>query len=192
MSATAPVDRNTTPTRASQPDDICSFYASVTGCDPTPPSDPTLMYCEVCQMNVPKEDHNASAIHQFSTRLQLQPPHFYGITEDNKGYRMMVENLGWDEEHGLGANEQGPLDPVPTALKLDRAGLGATRLPLRVTHTNVNAMVDKMRQERRRKQNPQTRKHMTQAQRRRIEKLERSCEEELRRYLHSDSMYVFL
>eukprot|EP01133_Synstelium_polycarpum_P007972 gene7972-9366_t len=77
--------------------------------------------------------HVNTIAHLVESRSGIQPRKYYHIPEDNQGYKMMLET-GWTEEQGLGRENQGRLDPIATALKLDRKGLGNTPLPSRVTH----------------------------------------------------------
>ncbi|KAH3760505.1 hypothetical protein Pelo_7666 [Pelomyxa schiedti] len=137
--------------------------------------------------NCTEDEHERSAVHMFCKiyKEKHTPHHFYAITEANKGYQMMVNSLGWDEERGLGANCQGPLDPVATQFRHDRAGLGSGRQPpARVTHKDVNDTVDKLRAQQRQKRRQKKQPRLSKTQKREQVILERQSELELRRYLY--------
>eukprot|EP00898_Chlorokybus_atmophyticus_P003201 jgi/Chlat1/3882/Chrsp26S04170 len=49
----------------------------------------------------------------------------YSISQSNVGYKLL-KKAGWSEEHGLGAGEQGRLQPVVPQMKADKKGIGVT------------------------------------------------------------------
>lgn len=90
--------------------------------------------CDRCGVSTPMSDrvaHLSSISHQLSGSAAA-PPASLGIPMTNRGYQMLVQ-LGWDEASGLGANQDGTLQPVATERR-DRSGLGARRFPRRITH----------------------------------------------------------
>jgi len=81
--------------------------------------------------------HINSTLHQFN-KQHKEPSKVYYLPESNVGYRLMKETLGWQEDQGLGKENQGNKEPIKTRLKNDRLGLGMkSRYPLRVTHFNT-------------------------------------------------------
>jgi hypothetical protein len=94
-------------------------------------------FCPTCAEDVPATGwvaHASSIAHQMgmapaaTARTVWLPP-------ANPGYRML-EAMGWSEAsgRGLGAHEQGRLQPVPTVLKEDRRGVGAAPAKRRRLH----------------------------------------------------------
>lgn len=83
-------------------------------------------HCDVCNetFNKSKADHEKSIVHQLneSSRDGVKKSHYF-LRSNNKGYEIMVKG-GWNENTGLGVNEQGRVNPIKTRLKLDRHGLG--------------------------------------------------------------------
>ncbi|PRP80907.1 hypothetical protein PROFUN_11348 [Planoprotostelium fungivorum] len=116
-------------------EDISNFYLSLTLKLPPPLEDTSKKWiCEECgesiDHNVSKEQHESAFSHRLSTHGARKQ---YHIQESNKGYRML-KNMSWNEEQGLGARNQGTLDPIKTQLRRDKSGLGKKDLPYRVTH----------------------------------------------------------
>jgi len=100
----------------------------------------TPFFCEICQEHihsVTQAKHIYSTLHQFN-KQHKEPSKVYYLPESNVGYRLMKETLGWQEDQGLGKENQGNKEPIKTRLKNDRLGLGMkSRYPLRVTHFNT-------------------------------------------------------
>lgn len=85
----------------------------------------TKFYCEMCKeifQETTPEKHESSILHIFSIKPKLKHT-IYGISKQNKGYKMLV-NSGWDEEAGLGPSGKGIKHPIKMCLKMDRKGLG--------------------------------------------------------------------
>lgn len=109
--------------------EISNFYSELTR-QSTPhkgePSDG--VQCDVCHERISSlewSDHKTSSLHLFNTNNTL--PDFnkhISIPTNNKGYKMLRE-LGWKEDEGLGVNNQGILEPIPTIQKKDRRGIGS-------------------------------------------------------------------
>ncbi len=101
-------------------------------------------YCPTCEdtYQEPLHAHLRSVPHQLSENFKSAtplPPKSYHLNESNKGFQMLKGGqLGeWNEDVGLGASNQGRLDPLKTQLKSDRKGVGhrsTEYLPTRVTH----------------------------------------------------------
>lgn len=98
-------------------------------------------YCETCQewidtRSVSKKEHLRSIPHLVSDP-EKPPVNTYANWWSSKGYQIMKES-GWDEERpGLGKNQEGRTQPIPTQLKLDKKGLGhadTMKNPPKVTH----------------------------------------------------------
>eukprot|EP00455_Lapot_gusevi_P000479 TRINITY_DN10217_c0_g1_i4.p1 TRINITY_DN10217_c0_g1~~TRINITY_DN10217_c0_g1_i4.p1 ORF type:complete len:209 (+),score=24.02 TRINITY_DN10217_c0_g1_i4:58-684(+) len=112
------------------------FYADLVGQSSPPPLPPTEQknFCDICGESIAEESfdaHYRSVLHNFNR--QLPPLVSWGIGPDNKGYQMLMR-IGWQEEKGLGLEEQGRLFPVETSFKQDRTGLGKQAAPKRITH----------------------------------------------------------
>lgn len=94
-------------------------------------------FCDICQTLILESDrksHTASTLHRFNrTDSQAKTRHFT-IPESNVGFQMLVQQ-GWDQESGLGANQNGVMYPIKTTLRKPRSGLGV-RQPAKpkVTH----------------------------------------------------------
>jgi hypothetical protein len=93
------------------------------------------LWCPACLEEVTGawSAHCTSTTHQFSITSRAAPVKSYGLGPSNKGYQML-KRKGWSENEGLGAQNQGRLDPVPTQLKRARAGIGGEAKQPRVTH----------------------------------------------------------
>ncbi|KYN35188.1 Protein BAT4 like protein [Trachymyrmex septentrionalis] len=90
-----------------------------------PNTNNTAFYCETCKatfQETTSQKHESSILHIFNTKPKLKYT-MYGISRQNKGYRMLL-NTGWDEEAGLGPSGKGIKYPIKTCLKMDRKGLG--------------------------------------------------------------------
>jgi len=75
-----------------------------------------------------RREHEAGTVHLLNRSLKGADPPLVmrrvQLSERNKGFQLLAR-LGFDElGGGLGLKRQGRLDPVATALKVDRAGLG--------------------------------------------------------------------
>jgi len=91
--------------------------------------------------------HIYSTLHQFN-KQHKEPSKVYYLPESNVGYRLMKDTLGWQEDQGLGKENQGNKEPIKTRLKNDRLGLGMkSRYPLRVTHFNTRGTGDQVKDE---------------------------------------------
>ncbi len=69
---------------------------------------------------------------------------------------MLKYQFKWQENQGLGKNNQGALDPIKTQLKFDRRGLGNKSSRPRVTHNNVNKIIDERRMKRKERKTGKT------------------------------------
>jgi hypothetical protein len=69
--------------------------------------------------------HETSVLHVFNAKKKPGLKRVM-LPDSNRGMQIL-KGMGWDEEAGggLGVSEQGHVQPVKSALKLDRAGLGA-------------------------------------------------------------------
>eukprot|EP00743_Colponemidia_sp_Colp-15_P008904 GILK01009715.1.p1 GENE.GILK01009715.1~~GILK01009715.1.p1 ORF type:complete len:217 (+),score=31.78 GILK01009715.1:42-692(+) len=88
-------------------------------------SEHPVHYCPTCDEsfgNMTMEEHYTSMTHNF--RL-AQAPHMisYGISSTNKGFKMLQKH-GWSRDEGLGAHQQGILEPLQPHEKHDRLGVG--------------------------------------------------------------------
>eukprot|EP00243_Klebsormidium_subtile_P013796 TRINITY_DN9363_c0_g1_i1.p1 TRINITY_DN9363_c0_g1~~TRINITY_DN9363_c0_g1_i1.p1 ORF type:complete len:304 (-),score=50.30 TRINITY_DN9363_c0_g1_i1:169-1080(-) len=54
------------------------------------------------------------------------PAYLMKIPEENIGYKML-KKAGWNENTGLGASGQGPLEPLKAHMKGDKRGIGADK-----------------------------------------------------------------
>eukprot|EP00736_Rhodelphis_marinus_P011507 Rmarinus@m.12690 len=95
------------------------------------------IFCSACNESFSPEDqlgHLGSTLHAFNSHVGSRPPrHNIHIPSNNVGYQLL-QRAGWDAEKGLGIDEQGRMEPVPTTLKIDRKGLGKGKQESRVTH----------------------------------------------------------
>ncbi|KYQ92921.1 hypothetical protein DLAC_05515 [Tieghemostelium lacteum] len=73
-----------------------------------------------------KEEHLSSTIHIVSERKQegYKPKSFYKLTSEHIGYRILKNNMGWNEDGGLGKDEQGRSTPIKVSIKQDKLGIG--------------------------------------------------------------------
>ena len=136
-------------------------------------------YCEDCDeilnSSIDPEEHVRSFTHIFM-RNKEKPKKKYYLNESNKGYQILKYKLNWDENQGLGANNQGQLDPLKTRLKTDRKGLGAPSKghPLMVTHFKPFQVPS------------QPMKRVTKLQKRYLEQKQKLFEEKLREEIFRD------
>lgn len=99
----------------------------------------TRFWCETCNDFVTQnlDDHLRSIVHLVED--SSHPSKHYFLSESNKGYQILKYKMNWTEEQGLGANNQGRLDPIPSQLRSDRKGLGSSgNLDPKVTHFKAN------------------------------------------------------
>eukprot|EP00656_Telonema_subtile_P013695 TRINITY_DN1695_c0_g2_i2.p1 TRINITY_DN1695_c0_g2~~TRINITY_DN1695_c0_g2_i2.p1 ORF type:complete len:192 (-),score=45.25 TRINITY_DN1695_c0_g2_i2:236-811(-) len=96
------------------------------------------LYCPACEAEVSAdwETHRSSIGHQMAINMVKAPVKAYGLGPSNKGYQMLKNSMGWTEDQGLGARNQGQLDPVKTVLRRKNAGLGTEVSKSAVTHKN--------------------------------------------------------
>lgn len=159
----APLDPTTTTSTTSNGESVAHFYratvelhvaaaspAAMPPMTPSPPPTPSPAPTTKTTLDAPRtcalcgaqlaagirmRDHARSTTHQMAVGnapASRRGPH--ALTDANVGFRML-QRAGWrGEEQGLGRDEGGRLEPVPTSLKLDRLGLGAGKAPRRVTH----------------------------------------------------------
>lgn len=117
-----------------------SSQESRTNPESTESKDQKEAFCEECQMtfvDFPGRLHKATVTHMLKAE-QSSIRTIYGISEANKGFRMMIKG-GWDKDKGLGPEGSGKKFPVKTMLKRDRKGVGAEdSARLRVTHFKPN------------------------------------------------------
>jgi hypothetical protein len=66
----------------------------------------------------------AAPLESARTRLRATAGSAPQIAPSNLGFRMLAR-AGWAPGTGLGANTQGPVEPVETFIKADRRGIGA-------------------------------------------------------------------
>ncbi|GAM27041.1 hypothetical protein SAMD00019534_102160 [Acytostelium subglobosum LB1] len=96
-----------------------------------------MFECDSCNVSIPMQcrmQHLSSTVHLLSAST-ITPKKYYHIPMDNPGYRMMKDQFGWEEEQGLGVENQGALDPIPTRLKNDYKGVGNPTAKAKVSHT---------------------------------------------------------
>ncbi|EGG25056.1 hypothetical protein DFA_03302 [Cavenderia fasciculata] len=89
-------------------------------------SSSSSFYCEYCEreiMDCKVKYHNTTTAHLLAMKT-IQSKKHYHLPPTNRGYMMMKEHMGWEEEIGLGANGQGQLDPVKTRQLAGRGGIG--------------------------------------------------------------------
>eukprot|EP00658_Telonema_sp_P-2_P034590 TRINITY_DN2523_c0_g2_i1.p1 TRINITY_DN2523_c0_g2~~TRINITY_DN2523_c0_g2_i1.p1 ORF type:complete len:300 (-),score=84.40 TRINITY_DN2523_c0_g2_i1:424-1323(-) len=115
------------------------------------------VWCPVCKVETAKQEwvtHRSSIGHQMSINMQGGPPtKTYGLGPNNKGYQMLKSAMGWKEDQGLGAANQGRLDPIKTVIRTKHAGLGTQAPKAAITHKNPT--VPKLK-----KQNPLSKKQV--------------------------------
>ena len=92
--------------------------------------------CDVCDSDFRESDvrHLCSIVHQIHCTSDHKCHQFYKISDNNKGFQMMLKN-GWNRDLGLGPNGSGMRAPVKTVLKSDRKGLGNVRNKPKITHS---------------------------------------------------------
>ena len=87
-------------------------------------------YCEICQKqcNENQVDHLKSMAHllkEYENEPAKNLNYNYHLRSSNKGYQLLCRS-GWNEQSGLGRNEQGNKFPIKAKQKLDRKGIGTT------------------------------------------------------------------
>lgn len=87
-------------------------------------------YCEICQKkcNQNQLDHFKSMAHLLNENENEPKKNLsynYHLRSNNKGYQLLCRS-GWNEQSGLGRNEQGNKFPIKANIKLDRKGIGIT------------------------------------------------------------------
>ncbi|KAI1728605.1 g-patch domain-containing protein [Ditylenchus destructor] len=80
-------------------------------------------YCDICQTRYTGDKHETSMIHMICSGHLPSEGFAYGISQSNKGYRLL-KNSGWSETRGLGKSGEGRKYPIKTILKRDLKGLG--------------------------------------------------------------------
>lgn len=86
-------------------------------------------YCKLCDMNTleSEENHLKSMSHLINENERETDKnkltYNYHLRSNNKGYQLLCRS-GWNEQSGLGRQEQGSRFPIKTKLKLDREGIG--------------------------------------------------------------------
>lgn len=84
--------------------------------------------CDICitKTNESELEHLKSMAHLL-TQNELEPKKeisfSYHLRSNNKGYQLLCRS-GWNEQSGLGRNEQGNKFPIKAKQKLDRQGIG--------------------------------------------------------------------
>ncbi|KNC99213.1 uncharacterized protein SPPG_05469 [Spizellomyces punctatus DAOM BR117] len=116
---------------------------------PARTSPPGPYYCQTCNSphSTPVEIHSTSIPHLLSLSPGRSAPN-YGLDATNKGFQML-QDQGWTYGTGLGVDEQGRQQPIATRLKRDRRGVGGETGRKRVTHTLVEAHVERVTKKRR-------------------------------------------
>jgi hypothetical protein len=93
-------------------------------------------WCESCGVQlhdgVTYEAHALTMMHQFR-QTPAAASSAVVLPRSNAGYALMLR-MGWREGEGLGVAGQGDVEPIATALKLNKKGLGREKLKRRVTH----------------------------------------------------------
>lgn len=101
-------------------------------------------WCNICHKEFclstgeKNDDHMFSTTHLFNLQDKTKFHASCLIPSNNIGYKLMLKN-GWRTNKGLGKHENGIKQPIKTALKQDRKGLGASTIRIskaRVTHFN--------------------------------------------------------
>jgi len=90
-------------------------------------------HCAQCGVEYVGEDHESSIIHMVNTGHLPSEGYAYGISQSNRGYKMLKAH-GWTETAGLGKHGEGRKYPIKTVLKRNHKGLGMERRVARVTH----------------------------------------------------------
>jgi hypothetical protein len=92
--------------------------------------------------------------------------------------------MNWEEEKGLGAQNQGVLDPIKTRLKNDRQGVDLTmKKPLKVTHFKSGEVPKNLKWSHKRRKGIKTgpaRIRLTKPQKKLLAEEQRSYDEQLR------------
>lgn len=137
-------------------------------------------YCESCNDYFDdRESHVVSSVHLI--KLNYESNIYYGIPETNKGYQIMKNYLNWNENKGLGKDEQGRIYPLSTVFKKDRKGLGLHKEKPRITHTDIE--IPKVIREKKTKEMKKKEKLL----RKRNEIANKRREQELRRIIYKVS-----
>ncbi|KAK5969387.1 G-patch domain protein [Trichostrongylus colubriformis] len=67
------------------------------------------------------------------------------LNEANKGFRLL-QSMGWKEGEGLGKEGKGRREPVESAVRKERSGLGATESKIAPPKTRKDMILDKTRE----------------------------------------------
>jgi len=106
---------------------------------------PGPFWCDTCQATVSgveRTEHDVGTLHLFHRSSALGPPAMRKVQlpDRNVGFAMLAK-MGFDEtDGGLGASRQGRLEPIATALKMDRSGLGHAPLSSEVISPQSRAL----------------------------------------------------
>mmetsp|Transcript_22674 Transcript_22674/g.57789 ORF Transcript_22674/g.57789 Transcript_22674/m.57789 type:complete len:273 (-) Transcript_22674:58-876(-) len=94
-------------------------------------------FCQPCSKVIEGQtvkEHSSSIAHKMAAAQPGRGRAPGELGEDNRGFRMLRDTLGWQEGSGLGSSGQGIKEPPATVLKRDCAGLGSIKQRARVTH----------------------------------------------------------
>ena len=100
--------------------------------------------CELCHNAIAPggmAEHLCSTMHLFLEYFPPSTPNLITLPQNNIGYRLLRDKLGWQEdEGGLGAQRQGRMEPIPTTLRIDRSGIGSKKRVRAVTGGTTTAV----------------------------------------------------
>ncbi len=148
-------------------------------------SERETFFCFECQKefsDTTRAKHVTTTIHLFNTKPQSSQGAFYHLTENNKGFKLMVQS-GWDRDKGLGPEgKEGHKYPVKTVLKRDRLGLGNTdnKSAAKVTHFGPNDEAAVKRPQRDEVAKKRTMKQSTLSKKQRAKQLSKDREKEMK------------
>lgn len=129
---------------------VSEFYSQIIGHDTKNGNtilSPNTPFCSTCQEHISDmslEQHKTTSLHLFNCQHKPNP---IMLPESNKGYKMLRDKMGWNENEGLGVKGEGIRVPVSAVQKKDRKGIGnksaaVVKNPkrMKITHTTEDAM----------------------------------------------------
>ncbi|KMT02544.1 hypothetical protein BVRB_9g202310 [Beta vulgaris subsp. vulgaris] len=75
-----------------------------------------------------------------------QPKALAALDSSNIGFQLLKKH-GWKEGTGLGASQQGRLEPVETYFKKNKRGVGAEKVKKKILHLSTTTPSDKEKPE---------------------------------------------
>jgi hypothetical protein len=86
-------------------------------------------YCISCDTSYDDQSSHLTSIVHLLNEYEMNPDLKskilgYKLDESNRGFQLLIKN-GWSVNSGIGANEDGRMNPVKAVQKLDRLGFGS-------------------------------------------------------------------